>query len=445
MSTLEVIPMNWERILFSLLNPTKTPQNVRKKSIAIQSDSDDEASVEEEEEEYKSTPQKGQDQLDSANDVQLLQPGNYFWTVIIKDPQQDLLYYQPAQFVNKYIDKHLKPEVAQLELRKLQYLTLLALSLIKRMKRANFYHEKLAENSSVNNYGLWAFNPNNMFYQRYIHGRESYTYIDHEKEGEKNSFDITKIMKVFELHETNFLSCIDFETVQTIIGSNGSLHGETLDLVEICWLAIPTLFKLISTRESGARDLALRALAVLEQLEQIEDIRLVLLKAKLRLFLASLYLHQKHDAEVSVSTIHSELEEVEKVRDQIKNDQNTRTALSYYIVFTKANCYNRHKKGAYVQSNHMKKSEENKLKIDYEQILGLLKECDIFLKHLDYRYEIERYKVANLTGSIRRKTSKPIETALIERVLAAKLGFNAYGLKRLEIQSMYIYTQLLLR
>ena len=96
-------------------------------------------------------------------------------------------------------------------------------------------------------------------------------------------------------------------------------------------MAIPTLFKLISTRESGARDLALRALAILEQLE-ITDSRLLLLKAKLRLFLASLYLHEKNDADISVSTIYSELEEVERVQEQI-TDEKIQASLSYCVAF----------------------------------------------------------------------------------------------------------------
>lgn len=223
------------------------------------------------------------------------------------------------------------------------------------------------------------------------------------------------------------------------------MYGETLDLIEICWLAIPTLFKLISTRESGARDLALRALTVLELLE-IKDNRLLLLTAKLRLFLASVYLHEKGDVEVSISTIHSELEAVEKIRDQFE-DETTQVALSYYVAFTKANSYYRHKKSEYLQS-HLKKHEDNmllNLKIDHEQILQLLKECEGLLKNLDYTYDVERCKVANLTGSILWKISKVNDSAIIDRITAAMSGFSAYKLKRLEVQSVYTYARLLLR
>jgi len=222
MSRLEVIPSNWAVILKQLLTAEQTRSTAKRKSAIVQSDSDDDGEESEDEEEVKEESKSPAEESQHPKDVQLLKPGNYFWTVIVKDPQQELLYYQPAQFVNKYIDRKMKPEVAHLELRKLQYLTLLALSLIRRMTRANLYHEKLAENSSVNCYGLWAPNPNNSFYQKYIMDQRNLTYIDFPKEG-PDSFDLIKIMKVFEFHETNFLGCIDSDTIQTIIQSDGNL------------------------------------------------------------------------------------------------------------------------------------------------------------------------------------------------------------------------------
>ena len=83
--------------------------------------------------------------------------------------------------------------------------------------------------------------------------------------------------------------------------------------------------------------------------------------------------------------------------------------------------------------------------IDYDQILLLLKECDTFLKDLDYLYDVERCKIANLTGSVLWKSSKSIDPEKIERVLAAITVFKVYKLSRLELQSMYTYAQLLLR
>lgn len=449
MESLDMIPVNWVAILKELL----TSKQGKDKD---HDDDDDEDANDSDDEEEKKDMQESPSVAD-ARDIEVLKPGNYFWTVITK-ASHDILYYQPAQFVNKYIDKKLKPEVVQLELRKLQYITLLSISLIRRLKRIHLYHEKMSENSSVSLHGIWMFNSANTFYCKYIKNNRKYTYIESQKEG-SNPFDLPDIKKVFEFHESNFLSCIDAESIQTIIQTDGkslfisneiiryigTLYGETIDLIEICWIAIPTLFKLISTRESGARDLALRALTMLQSLD-IKDDRILLLKAKLHLFLASLYLYEKNEADLSINTVNSELEDVEAIQEHIQDDK-IHIALSHYVAFTRANFYHRYKKPGYTHKrHHSQHSLEDTIlthsKSEYDQVLKLLRECEVFLKDLDHSYDIERCKIALLTAHVLWKYGQVNDPAIAEKVRDTIGVFNVYKLQRLEVKATYIYAQI---
>lgn len=446
LESLDMIPSTWVNILGKLLNSKSGKEKDPKE------DEDEEAAEDSDDEEEEEEKQEAEDDFPQAQpvrDVDVLKPGNYFWTVITK-ANHDTLYYQPAQFVNKYIDKKLKPEVVHLELRKLQYLTLISLSLIKRIKRINLYHEKLCENSSVSNHGIWTPNQNNTLYCKFIKDNRKLTYIDYPKEG-ADAFDLPRIKKVFEFHESNFLSCIDAESIQMIIQTDGSLYGETLDLIEILWIAIPTLFKLISTRESGARDLALRALTMLQLLD-IKDDRVMLLKAKLHLFLASLYLYEKDNADFSANTVTSELEDVEKIQEQIQDDK-IHTALSHYVAFTRGVFYHRHKKESSHHNHGHKHTHHDGKKHSLahlhlhshgedDQVLQLLKECDAFLKDLDHLYDIERCKVSLLSAHLLWKCEQINEPTLVERIKSSIGIFNVYKLKRLELKATYLYAQI---
>lgn len=201
------------------------------------------------------------------------------------------------------------------------------------------------------------------------------------------------------------------------------------------WVAIPTLFKLISTRESGARDLALRALSIINDIKY-EDGRICLLRAKLHLFLASIYLHEKSEEGTVVNTINSELEDIEKIQEGIQKDD-VHKALKYYTAFTKANMYYKIRKGRYTK---FEKTDHKKHSKKYEDILQILKECDALLLDLGEEYDVERCKVAIMTSKITLRTLKTrrgIDAKNAERVKLSIGIFGAYNLKRLEVAANY--------
>lgn len=212
---LDMIPKDWSRLLKCLLNNHKQPTTVNDQN------SRGEKRDEEKEEESKGEEnQETQSQKCADQDWQLLSPDSYFWVVVSKDNLANSLCYQPSQFMSKYIDKKLKSEVIYLEIHKLQYLTLLSLSLIHRIKNIYHYHERIIENSTFSNHGFWMFNPENSLYGKFIKDKRWLTYVDEVEEG-PDAYDLLRIKKIFEFHETNFLSCIDLETIATIIQTNG--------------------------------------------------------------------------------------------------------------------------------------------------------------------------------------------------------------------------------
>lgn len=200
LSFLGMLPENWKIVMKRL---TRNPSEIAELNNDI--------------EDQKAT----QEQWDTKTDYQLLVPGNYFWIVITKDPAKEILYYQPAQFVNKFIDMNLKLDVANFDLQKLQYLTLLTLSIIKRLKELYYYHEKLIEHSCISIHGIWNYDEKNSFYIQYIKDKRSYTYIDEFHHESPKALDLDTIKKIFEFHQPNFLSCIESETVVSIVKSEG--------------------------------------------------------------------------------------------------------------------------------------------------------------------------------------------------------------------------------
>ena len=195
-----MLPENWKIVMKRL---TRNPSEITE----INNDIEDQKA--------------SQEQWDTQTDYQLLIPGNYFWVVITKDPIKEILHYQPAQFVNKFIDTNLKSDVANFDLQKLQYMTLMSLSIIRRLKELYYYHEKLIEHSGISNHGLWIYDEKNTFYTQYMKDKRSYTYIDEYHGESSKALDLQTIRKVFEAHEMNFLSCIESDTIMSIIKSDG--------------------------------------------------------------------------------------------------------------------------------------------------------------------------------------------------------------------------------
>ena len=156
-------------------------------------------------------------------DCQQIIPGHYIWITITKDSAKEFLYYQPAEFLYRLINNKLKAEIAPFNFSKFEYLALVAVSMINRLKEIYEYHEKLIEYSSVNNSGLWKPSEKNSFYTKRMKDKKFYTFIDEFKEG-PNAFDRVAIEKMFGMHEQNFKSFFDSETITSLLQFESNLH-----------------------------------------------------------------------------------------------------------------------------------------------------------------------------------------------------------------------------
>jgi hypothetical protein len=165
----------------------------------------------------KETKVVEKNQIPSLNpDYQQLLPGNYLWVTITKDSVKEFFYYQPAEFLYRFVNNKLRAETASSNLYKFQYLVLIALSMITRLKELYAYHEKLIEYSSVTSSGLWKLSEKNTFYVKHLKDKKFYSFIDEFKEG-SNAFDLTAVQKMFGMHELNFKSLFDAETITSTL------------------------------------------------------------------------------------------------------------------------------------------------------------------------------------------------------------------------------------
>ena len=202
---LKMVPQSWIKMLQELFSRGNDVESTENSCL----------------EEQKSEMSDTSPAITQNKDFKVIMPGNYFWIVISRDSNINALFYNPSQLVNRYIDKKLKPEVTRLELQKLEYLTLLSLSFMHRLKQLNSYNEKLTENSTISQHGIWAFSEDNAFYKNFIAKRSEFTYLDREKEG-TNSYDLPTLKRLFNFHAENFNTCVDSETIETLIQSDGN-------------------------------------------------------------------------------------------------------------------------------------------------------------------------------------------------------------------------------
>ena len=222
-------------------------------------------------------------------------------------------------------------------------------------------------------------------------------------------------------------------------------HNQVLDTLEIAWLAIPTLFKLIVPSQSEARDLALRSLNLIYNSDFYQDPRMKLLKAKLKLFLVSLYLFDKNDNNITIKTIMAELESITKSQKEIV-DSDTFAAIGSSVVFAEAFMYYKVRKGRFLQQETTDKKKRVKKK--FEEILALLKRADEIALELGPSYNLESSKIALLTSKAGLKNysmNRGLDSKTMERVKAAINLFHTHRLKKLELTANYQYAVMVLQ
>ena len=170
-----------------------------------------------------------------------------------------------------------------------------------------------------------------------------------------------------------------------------------------------------------------------------------MLKAKLRLFLVSLYLYDKNDSSNTINTITAELESVSKAQVDII-DSEVYAALGCSVVFAEAFLYYKVRKGRFLQSETQDKRK--RLKKKFEDILALLKRAEELASELGSNYNLEAAKISILTSKVGLKNSsmtKGVDHKSMERIKAAIAVFHAHRSKRLEISANYQYALVVLQ
>ena len=146
-------------------------------------------------------------------------------------------------------------------------------------------------------------------------------------------------------------------------------------MIEIAWISIPTIYRLFAASEASARDLCLRTLKNIDDLEY-RDSKLAILRAKLHLFLASLHLHERHEYTNAFHNINTELDSVAKIQEELPKEEEVHMALSHHTTFTRAYVYYKIRTGRFLQ--HEKTEKKKHLIKKYEEILQMLKQSDDF-------------------------------------------------------------------
>ena len=165
----------------------------------------------------RSTPQ--------SDDSLPISTGDFLWIQISKIPNSNGVLLKPTQTVNEFLMREFQKEIKDLELKRLQYLTVLSLSLLAKIRSLSVYHEKLLENSAVCKHGLWAIAEDNTFYQNFIKEKAFIvSYLDNPSI--KTAKDIQNL---YHIHEPNLSSSLRISLIKSIV-SNAGKFSSSLNL-----------------------------------------------------------------------------------------------------------------------------------------------------------------------------------------------------------------------
>ncbi len=193
------------------------------------------------------------------------------------------------------------------------------------------------------------------------------------------------------------------------------------------------MFKIVSTRENGAIELAIKAGQIFEQFPN--DQRLNILRSKLNLFLAAIYLSNKNDAVNNYPLANIQLDVAHEQEEKIQDDK-LRKAISSEIAFAKSSyLYKGYKK------NCLKSDYANKFNF-YEELKKQLTKAESLLEDTE-TFKINKAKITLLRVKYREKYNKRnLEKELLESLKEANILLRQYGAQRLFMKANYAYASL---
>lgn len=218
------------------------------------------------------------------------------------------------------------------------------------------------------------------------------------------------------------------------------MKRKALELIEILWIAIPTLFSIFSRIASEASiNLATKALNSLKELPLKDEI-VSLTEIRLHLFLVASTLLQNNDYKETQTTLNSEFERIEEVKNEMLSDE-ILARIDLEVAFSKAKFMYCVKKGHY---KDVEESEEGPQR--FNQILGFLENiCELLLKKIPSETEFDRARVTLLVCQCRiQLKDKNIPNTFKDEVEDAILAFQKAGCSRLEMMSHRLLAKLYL-
>jgi len=388
------IPKNWKSILLSFLT-TKV-------------NTDD----------HFETPSADIEEIDRSS----FKPDNYIWITIEKNPQNNDIYFVPTQFLTRYIEDNLIEDSLDQNIKKLEYIALLSLAMIKAMKNSHEYDEKLIEFSTVSEYGIWKIHQGKYF-DLYVERNHCFYIKD-------ISNDLTNLRKTFQSHKSNFLCCFEPKLIQDIFQEDETKQNYIIEILEVLFISVPTLFKLMSNDDSEAKELANSAKRLLAFLS--DDPRLQLLKAKLNLFLTALDLSSNDPQRLPLAK--NQLGKLTEQEGDIM-DGEIRNVVASEIEFAKSVIFHKeykanHKDPELTYQELKKLLRSAKLRLPEEKMLEVCKakiillECKIREFYDGSNYHIERDHIEDMEKAL----------GILKRYDADRLLMKAYYLNaRLKI------------
>ena len=144
--------------------------------------------------------------------------GDFLWIQISKIASMEGVLLKPTRAVNEVLIREFQNEIKEIELMRLQYLTLLSQSLLAKIRSLSIYHESLLENSAVCKHGLWAIAEDNSFYEKFI--KDNASKVSYLNTHIKTAKDIQNI---YNIHESNLSSSLRLSLIKPMIANTGTL------------------------------------------------------------------------------------------------------------------------------------------------------------------------------------------------------------------------------
>ena len=353
-------------------------------------------------------------------------PDNYIWLNITKDPVTNEVWFVPTQFIIKVVEKYLGDCFAKQTLKKFEYMAFLSTSLINKIKKNYNYCEKLVEFSAVSTFGIWRLPIKGEMCM--LKDADLIQYID------KQEYDFEKLKQWFSLHENNFFSCFDPDAVQRVI-SNKSIKEEcVMEVMEILCLAIPTLFKIISPRGTGAMEAARRAEQVLIKFNE-NNVKVSLIRIKLSLFLAALHMSAKNDIHENFTLAKIQLKLTQEEVEKIKSYESAPLLFAVVAIGFAYYFYKGFKKNCLNPKEFPNRDAVNK------QINNIFKKIETLavpMMKTDESLKVPKAKIALMKCKTRNRESG-LEKQLLEDMREAVIILTEYKSLRLIMKAHYLY------